>query len=112
FQGACLCRVSRTTTPPFAQTGSGISAYQGDTSQAAIRIRSGRTAALSFDGSAIFQGNDAQHVLGALTNLASAVSSGDDAAIGQGIDALKRAFDRATAAQARIGTDLRAIDES
>jgi flagellar hook-associated protein 3 FlgL len=111
FQGTYLFSGSRITTAPFASTGAGISAYQGDSSSTVIDVGTSRTAALSFDGGAIFQGSDATHVLDALTTLAAAVKSGDDAGIGAGLDALKRAFDRATSAQSSIGNNLKALDD-
>jgi flagellar hook-associated protein 3 FlgL len=51
-------------------------------------------------------------VLDTLTALASAVSAGNQTAIDSGVQALNRAFDRATAAQARIGNDLRSLDDT
>ena len=111
FQGAYLFSGSNVTVAPFAQTVIGISAYQGDQSSTAIDVGPNRTVAGTFDGGQIFQGTDSTHVLDVLTDLASAVSSGDEAAIGNGIDALKRAFDRATIGQAQIGNDLRTLDD-
>ncbi len=112
FQGAYLFSGSQAATAPYVRTGVGISAYQGDSSPTVLDVGAGRTVALSFDGSAIFKGSDPQDVLATLTDLAAAVSSGDDAAIGQGTDALKRAFTRATGAQAAIGTNLDSIGDS
>ena len=111
FQGAYIFSGSKTTVPPFTQSGSVISPYQGDANPTHIDITNGRTASITFDGGKVFQGSDPQHVLDALTNLAAAVSAGNQAGIATGVDALSRAFDRATNQQAEVGNDLRAIDD-
>ncbi len=112
FEGTYLFSGSKVTVPPFSQSGSGFSAYQGDGSPTQIDVGSGRAVANTFDGSEIFQGADAAHVLDTLTALAAAISANDQPAISTHIDALNRAFDRATSAQTRIGNDLRSIDDN
>src|SRR4029453_5275424 len=97
FQGAYLFSGSNVTVGPFSVAGGAISAYQGDNDTNPIDVGSGRAVASTFDGSAIFQGSDPVHVLDALTNLAAAISAGDQAGIDAGIQALNRGFDRATA---------------
>ena len=54
---------------------------------------------LAFNGNAIAQGSDPQHVFDAFDDLITA-----------GIAALRRTFDRATTAQSRLGNDLNEID--
>jgi flagellar hook-associated protein 3 FlgL len=112
FQGAYLFSGSKVTSAPYTNSGGTISAYQGDTDTNAIDIGHGRSVASTFDGSAIMQGTDSTHVLDALTNLASAVSTGDQAGTDAGVQALNRAFDRANSAQARIGNDERSLDDT
>lgn len=112
FQGAYLFSGSESTTAPYVDTGTGISAYQGDTDASAVEVSTGRSVASTFDGSALLQGGDAAHVLDALTDLAAALVANDQAAIDSGVAAVERAFDRAVAAQARIGSDLRALDDA
>lgn len=112
FQGAYLFSGSNVTMAPYATTASGISAYQGDTDATKIDVGSGRAVASTFDASQIFQGSDPEHVLDTLTSLAAAISAGNDAAVASGVDALSRAFDRATSAQARVGNDMRSLDDS
>ena len=109
FQGAYLFGGSKVTAAPYVASGSGISAYQGDSDTASIDVGAGRSVASTFDGGAILQGSDPIHVLDALTDLAAAISSGNQPAIDSGVLALNRAFDRATGAQARIGNDLRTV---
>lgn len=112
FQGTYIFSGSQVTTAPFALSGSTISAYQGDSNETHIEIANGRRAAISFDGSSVFQGSDSTHILDALTDLATALSASDQTAIEAGVDAISRAFDRATNAQANVGNDLRSIDDA
>ena len=93
-------------------SGPTISSYQGDSNPTQIEITSGRRAAITFDGGSVFQGSDPTDILNALTTLAAALSASDQPAIEAGVDAISRAFDRATSAQARVGNDLRAIDDA
>ncbi len=114
FQGTYLFSGSNTTTAPYgsAATPTGISAYQGNSSPTRLEVEAGRTVASTFDGGALFQGSDPAHVLDVLTNLAADVAAGNSAGITAGADALQRAFDRSTAAQAAIGNDLKNIENS
>lgn len=112
FQGAYLFSGSNVTVAPYVVTGLGISAYQGDNDASTIEIGNSRTVASTFDGAAIFQGSDSAHILDVLTDLAAALSTNDQAAIDTGVQAVNRAFDRATNAQAAVGNDLRDVDET
>jgi flagellar hook-associated protein 3 FlgL len=112
FQGAYLFSGSKVTVAPYGISGGTVSAYQGDTDTSAIDIGKGRSVASTFDGSAILQGSDPTNVLETLTNLATAISTGDQAGTDAGVQALNRAFDRATAAQARIGNDEKSLDDT
>jgi flagellar hook-associated protein 3 FlgL len=112
FQGEYLFSGSEVTVPPFAASGSGFTAYQGDSTPSRVEVKDGRTVASGFDGGRIFQGGDPTDVLTVLTDLSAAVLAGDSTGIASGVDALQRAFDRATAAQAEIGNDLKIIENS
>jgi flagellar hook-associated protein 3 FlgL len=112
FQGAYLFSGSKVTVAPYSISGGTVSPYQGDSDTNAIDIGSGRSVASTFDGSAILQGSDSTNVLETLTNLATAISTGDQAGIDAGVQALNRAFDRTTAAQARIGNDEKSLDDT
>jgi flagellar hook-associated protein 3 FlgL len=111
LQGQYLFSGSNVLVAPYANPGGPISPYQGDASVARIDIAAGRDVAATFDGGAILQGADPQHILDALTDLAAAVAAGNDAGIASGVDAVSRAFDRATLAQTRVGNDLRTLDD-
>lgn len=112
IQGTYIFSGAQVTTAPFASSGSGISAYQGDVEPLSIDIGAHRTVAITLDGGSIFQGGDTSHVLDALTALASAVVAGDAAGIAAGVDAITRTFDRAVTAQATVGNGLRALDDN
>lgn len=112
FQGAYLFSGSKVTNAAYSVTGGVVSVYQGDTDTNAIDIGSNRAVASTFDGGAIFQGSDTTDVLTTLTNLAAAISAGDQTATEAGIQALNRAFDRANSAQARVGNDMRSLDDT
>lgn len=112
IQGTYLFSGSRVTTAPFAPSGPGISAYQGDSTPLTADIGTNRTVDISMDGGSIFQGTDSSHVLDVLATLAAAVTAGDAAAISSSVDAINRAFERAISAQAALGNGLRALDDN
>lgn len=111
FHGTALFAGSSGASAAYAQAG-GAFTYQGDTSGSAIDVGFNRTVQLTLDGQAMFQGSDPRNILDSLTDLADAITRGDDTAIGQGVAALETAFDRATAVQSQVGTWLRAIDDT
>lgn len=112
FQGTYIFSGADVATAPFEQTGSTFTGYQGDSTQTRIEIANGASARLSFDGGAIFQGADTQHILDALGDLATAVQAGDETGIQNGLAAISRAYDRATNAQASIGNELSRVDDA
>ena len=65
---------------------------------------------VTYNGQAVAQGSDAVDVLTAMEDSAVAIETGDDAGMGQGADALDRAFDRALRLQGRLGADERGVD--
>jgi flagellar hook-associated protein 3 FlgL len=111
LQGTYLFSGSNVLVAPYANVGGSISAYQGDSTAVRNDIAAGRDVAGTFDGGAILQGGDSQHILDALTDLAAAVTAGDATGMADGAAAIERAFDRATLAQTRVGNDLRALED-
>jgi flagellin-like hook-associated protein FlgL len=73
-------------------------------------ISGDRSVTVAFDGEAITRGADAQDVFETLDRLIDDVTAGDSDGIGTGLAALQRAFDRATAAQTRVGNEMAIID--
>jgi flagellar hook-associated protein 3 FlgL len=111
FHGVYLFGGSLATTPPYINTAGTISSYQGNATAASVEIDRGRLLQISFDGGLIAQGGDPADVFTVLSDLVTAVQAGDSSGIGQGLDALGRAFDRATFAQTQVGTSLAALDD-
>lgn len=111
FHGTYLFSGSESTTAPYVLSGGAYSSYQGNNTQVNAEVAPGRNVALTIDGNAVFKGGDSQHVLDMLTSLAASVAAGDNTAIGQGLDALDRAFDRLSSAQSTVGNSLRVIDD-
>jgi len=111
FNGTYLFSGTRIDRAAYAQV-SGAWTYQGDASAVQVDIDTGRSVAISFDGRAIVQGADPADLFTALDDLAAAVEAGDNDAIGAGLDAVGRAFDRTQRAIGALGADERNIDEA
>jgi flagellar hook-associated protein 3 FlgL len=111
FDGTYLFAGTATETPPYAHVG-GAWTYQGDAASVQVEIDRGRLVAVSFDGRAIAQGSDATDLFTAPDALASAIDAGDSDAVGVGIDAIERAFDRASIAQGSLGAADRTVEET
>jgi flagellar hook-associated protein 3 FlgL len=108
FRGVHLFSGSQVQTAPYALV-AGAWTYQGDTATVSADIGQGRTADITLNGQAIVQGTDATNLFTEMDALIAAVRAGDNAAIGTGIDALSRAFNRATRAQSLVGADQQGI---
>jgi flagellin-like hook-associated protein FlgL len=78
-----------------------------------LDINTSRSVTLATSGQSILQGSDPQDVLTTLDSLIAAIQAGTNpAAIQSGMDALKRAFDRATHAQTLVGIDEKSVDDT
>jgi flagellar hook-associated protein 3 FlgL len=104
FRGVYLFSGSEVGSPAYARV-AGAWTYQGDAAPVSADVGQGRTAEITLNGQAIAQGSDAADLFTEMDALVTAVRAGDNAAIGVGIDALNRAFTRATRAQSGIGAD-------
>ena len=112
FNGAYLFSGSASTVAPFVKPAGGpVSAYAGSTQEMDVDIDRNRSVKVAFDGRELAQGSDASDIFAAFDALIAAVRAGDDAGIGQGMDALQRMFDRVSIVQGRVGADLRLLDE-
>jgi flagellar hook-associated protein 3 FlgL len=105
FGGAAVTTKPYSATPPAT-----VPSYAGSAAESLADVGNDRSVTIAFNGRAITQGTDTQDLFQTLDALITAVSTGDNAAIGTGLAALGRAFDRATAAQTRVGTDMQVID--
>jgi len=111
FNGSALFAGTATDQEAFTWSGAAWT-YNGDAGAAQLQVEQGRLVSVTFDGNAIAQGADADNMFNVLDDLATAVQTGDNVAIGTAIDGLERAFDRATQAQGRLGADERGVDEA
>lgn len=108
FRGVHLFSGSNVGAAPYARVG-GVWTYQGDTATVSADLGQGRTAQISRNGQAIAQGGDAADLFTEMDALIAAVRAGDHDAIGAGIEALDRAFTRATRAQSLVGADQQGV---
>ncbi len=111
FQGSSVFSGGKVDQPAYALI-AGVWTYQGDTNLVQADVDRLRTVTINFNGQSIAQGSDPENVLTTLDNMIAAVTSGDDAAMTSGTDALNRAFDRANQAQGRLGADESAIADT
>jgi flagellar hook-associated protein 3 FlgL len=105
FGGAAVTTRPYTVTPPATSP-----AYVASNNEVRADVGSERSVTIAFDGEAITRGGEPEDVFETLDQLIADVAAGDSDAIGTGLSAIARAFDRATAAQTRIGSDLQLID--
>ena len=88
-------------TAPYTQAaGGGVSAYQGNAATASVNVDPNRSVPISFSGGQILQGTDAADLFSTLASLATAITTRDSTGMSQGLDALNRAFGRASASAA------------
>jgi flagellar hook-associated protein 3 FlgL len=111
FNGSSLFAGTATDATAFANVG-GVWTYQGNSATAQIQVDRGRLVSVTFDGQAIAQGSDPDNLFTTIDDLVTAIQAGDATGMGDGIDALERAFDRAVQAQGRLGADERGVDEA
>jgi len=110
FRGTYLFGGTDTTTSPYVQNPDGsIGAYLGTTTAQSVDINRQKAVQVTYNADSITRGADATDVFGVLQNLIADVQSGNQANMQTGMDALKRAFDRAVSTQSKVGTDENAV---
>ena len=110
FRGAHLFAGANSLEPPYVMTGTTVGPYQGATQEVTVDLDPTRVATIGMNGSAIAQGSAARDLFATLDAAISAARAGDSAALGAAGAELAAAFDRATAAQLRVGTSLASLD--
>jgi flagellar hook-associated protein 3 FlgL len=108
YQGTYLFSGSQVTQAAYTNVG-GVWTYQGDNAPVNVSVNTGTQVADTWDGQAILQGSDSTDVLTSLDTLVTAVRSGDAAGMAAGMTALQSAFNRATQAQDKLGTDENSV---
>ena len=110
FRGTYLFGGTDTTTSPYVQNPDGsIGAYLGTTTAQSVDINRQKAVQVTYNADGITRGADVTDVFGVLQNLIADVQSGNQANMQTGMDALKRAFDRAVSTQSKVGTDENAV---
>jgi flagellar hook-associated protein 3 FlgL len=111
FQGTYVFGGANSQTQPYTTGGGGVvGAYAGSTTELSADIGDGRSVTMAFNGNAIAQGTEPQHLFDELDDLITAVTTGNEPAVTAGIAALQRAFTRATGLQSTLGNDMHEID--
>ena len=111
FHGTYIFAGAAATTKPFVEGAGGtVGPYAGSTSEVEVDVAQDRVVTVGFDGDEIARGADADDIFAVLEDLATAVRAGDATAMETGVSGIIRAFDRASAAQTRIGVALNAIE--
>ena len=110
FRGTYLFGGTDTTHAPYVQNPDGsIGAYLGTRRRSRSMSTVRRRCRSPTTPMRITRGADATDVFGVLQNLIADVQSGNQANMQTGMDALKRAFDRAISTQSKVGTDENAV---
>lgn len=111
FRGTYLFGGSSGTQPPFVQAPDGtVTATAFDGTPLLVDIGRETSVAISSNGRDIAQGGAAESVFEALERAITAVRAGDDPEMASAVASLKTAFDRATAAQSRVGTSMNVVE--
>jgi flagellar hook-associated protein 3 FlgL len=84
--------------------------YLGDTDAPTARTGSNQEIATGFDGSALFQGD--VDIFGALTDLAAALSSHDQDAVADTLEALEASTDQISFARAQVGEAFNSAEDA
>lgn len=111
FHGTYLFAGAAATTKPYVEgVGGTVAPYAGSTSEVAVDVGQDRAVTVGFDGDAIARGADVDDIFAVLEDLIAGVRAGDATAMEAGAEGIASAFDRASAAQTRIGVALNAIE--
>jgi flagellar hook-associated protein 3 FlgL len=110
YLGSHLFGGAEVAAPPYSVPPAGTFAtYAGDNNAMQVDVGDDRAVTIAFDGESITRGSDAKDLFESLDELITAVGAGDNDGIATGIAALQRVFERATAAQSRVGNDMQLI---
>lgn len=112
FNGVRVFSGGASNTAPYGRNIDGsVTAYQGTAAEMQVDIDRGRSVRVTFNGDAVAKGGESEDLFQTLGRLITAVRSGDNAAMGAGLDMLTRAFSRVSTAQSRVGQDLKVLDD-
>jgi flagellar hook-associated protein 3 FlgL len=113
YQGSYVFGGANSSNAPFRKdpvTGA-VLPYEGSTTEVMVDIDSTQSVKVAMNGDTIVRGSAGSDLFAVLDAAIAAARSGDNAALGTGLDAINAAFQRATTAQSRVGADLNTIDD-
>ncbi len=111
YQGIRIFGGSASSAAPFTKDASGVvSAYGGNDTELTVDIDRSRPVTVTYDGSRLTEGGDAEDVFAVFETAIAAAGSGDSAGLAEALAGLARAFERATALQGEVGNALRTIE--
>lgn len=112
FRGVYIFSGTNSDAPPYTLNANGIDVdpYAGNAQEVAVDIGEEREVTVMFNGETIAQGGAATDLFADISALIVAARAGDNDALGAGIDSLKGAFARITAAQGRVGIGLNVVE--
>jgi len=105
YSGAYVFGGNQTLSAPYSTTG----VYSGDTGGNSVKFSNGVAAQLSFDGKSIF-GDTATGAIGAMVNLANALSAGNKTGVAAALPALQSALQQVASARGALGSNLQAVN--
>jgi flagellar hook-associated protein 3 FlgL len=101
YGGSYLFAGNQVQAAPYASSGS----YGGDSGTNSVTFSNGNLVQTNFDGQAIF-GDTSSGLIGTLTSLASALNSGNQAAVSSALPLLQTALANLASAQGSLGINL------
>jgi flagellar hook-associated protein 3 FlgL len=112
FRGTYIFSGASSDTPPYQLNANGVDVdpYGGNAQEVAVDIGEERSVTVMFNGETIVQRGAADDLFANINAPIVAARAGDNDALGNGIVALKGAFERVSAAQGRVGIGLNVVD--
>ena len=112
FRGTFIFGGAAGTVRPYSKNVSGaIDPYAASTREVQIDVDSDQSITVAFDGDWLARGTDADNVFTVLDQAVTAARSGDSAGLQTSMDALERAFARATELQSRVGAGMKTVED-
>ncbi len=111
FNGTFLFSGAGSDHAPFSVAPDGsVSSYAGSATEVEVDVNRRTAVTVVLNGDRITRGSSVEDVFTVINDAIVATRAGDSAALAVAMDGLEGAFQRALAAQSRVGGDLRTID--
>ena len=112
FRGTYIFGGAGGTVRPYSKNvGGTVDPYAASTREVLIDVDSDQAITVAFDGDWLARGTDTDNVFTVLDQAVTAARNGDSAGLQTSMDALERAFARATELQSRVGGGMRAVED-